>query len=115
MELFVEEIDRDTARLVLTGRMDIAGSEAIDVRFAAAANSKRFLMVDMSGVTFLASIGIRSLFAKAKMASAHGGRLVIAAPQPNVAEVLDLTGVPQLIPIFGDCESARAHLATLTA
>lgn len=115
MELIVEPLDHDTARIVLIGRLDITGSEAIDVQFTAAASAKRFLVVDLSGVGFLASIGIRALFAKAKMVQARGGRMVIAAPQPSVADVLDLTGVGQLIPIFADAEAARAHLATLAA
>lgn len=114
MDIAVESLDENTSRIVLTGRMDIAGSESIEVAFAAAAADKRYLVVDMSGVAFLASIGIRSLFAKAKQMHGRGGKLVIAAPQPQVAQVLDMTGVPQLIPIFPDVESARDRLA-LTA
>lgn len=115
MELTVEHLDPDTACIVLTGRLDIAGSETINVPFTAAASAKRFLMVDMSGVGFLASIGIRTLFSKAKMVQARGGKMVIAAPPPNVSEVLELTGVGVLIPIFANRDAARAHLSNLVA
>ena len=113
MDIAVETLDQDTARIFLTGRLDISGSQEIEVRFAAAAAARRFLVVDLSGVGFLASIGVRTLFSKAKMMQGRGGRMVITAPQANVAHVLELTGVPQLISIFPDLDAARAHLAAL--
>lgn len=113
MDFDVEQLDQDTARISLTGRLDIAGNEAVDLRFTATAATKRFVIVDLAGVSFLSSIGIRTLFAKAKMLHGRGGKLVIAAPQPSVAQVLEVTGVPQLIPVFDDIAAAQTYLAAL--
>lgn len=115
MDLTVEQLDTDTARVILAGRLDIAGSEAIDLRFTAVASKQRFVIVDMAEVSFLASIGIRALFSKAKALQGRGGKMVLVGPQPAVAQVLEVTGVPQLIPVFPDVAAARDYLAGLPA
>jgi anti-anti-sigma regulatory factor len=38
--------------------------------------------------------------------------LVLLSPQRNVAEVLEITGIPQIIPIHTDLESAIAAVAS---
>ena len=50
----------------LAGRMDIAGAAEIETTFSALASHAHVALVDMAGVTFLASIGIRLILANAK-------------------------------------------------
>ena len=74
---------------------------------------KKGVVVDMSGVEFLASIGIRALIASAKAVQARGGRMVlIVNPATTVVMSLKATGVDLLIPVFDNREDAeRAALA----
>lgn len=110
MEMQVTAISQVSARIVLTGRLDLAGSAKIDLPFNAAAGSNRNILVDMSGVTFVASIGIRTLVLGAKTVQRRGGRLLLVSPQAEVEQVLEMTGVLDLLPIMRDEAEAMAAI-----
>lgn len=106
------DLPGDVTCLALTGRLDIEGTQAIEQKFSFATTVKAAkIVVDLAGVSFLASIGIRLLVTSARAQAARGGKLVLAAPQPLVRKVLETAGIDQLIGITGDVESARATLA----
>lgn len=95
--------------LTLNGRLDVEGTQEIEQKFAFATTVKAAnLVVDLSGVSFLASIGIRLLITSARGQSSRGGKLVLAAPQPLVHKVIETAGIDQLITVFADVEAARA-------
>ena len=110
MEMQVTAISPVSARIVLTGRLDLAGSAKIDLPFNAAAGSNRNILVDMSGVTFVASIGIRTLVLGAKTVQRRGGRLLLIGPQAEVEQVLEMTGVLDLLPVVRDEAEAMAAI-----
>jgi anti-anti-sigma factor len=112
MKLSTEELDGNILRVCLAGRMDILGVDAIAVPFAAlAATDNRRVIVDLSGVDFLASIGIRAVLQNARAHKLRGGGMVLLAPPPLVEEVLRAAGVANVVPIVTDLEAARAALA----
>jgi anti-anti-sigma factor len=112
MKLETEEIEGGVVRVRLSGRMDIAGVDAIAVPFAAlAATNDRRVIVDLSGVDFLASIGIRAILQNARAHKMRGGGMVLLAPPPLVDEVLRAAGVANVVPIVPDLDAARAALA----
>ena len=100
-----------STRLYLNGRMDVAGTESIDQAFTSqAASHKAAVIVDLSEVGFLASIGIRTLLTSAKAQAHRGGRVVLLSPQPMVESVLATAGVDTLIPIFRELDAALRDL-----
>ena len=112
MTLATEELDGNVLKVSLSGRMDIMGVDAISVRFAAlAATDKRGVIVDRSGVDFLASIGIRAILQNARAHRLRGGAMGILAPTPLVDEVLRAAGVSNVVPIVPDLAAARAAFA----
>jgi anti-sigma B factor antagonist len=112
MQLDATDLPGDITRLALTGRLDFEGSQAIDHEFSYATTIRpRNIIVDLSGVTFLASIGIRLLITSARAQANRGGKLVLVAPQPMVRMVLETAGIDQLIPVVADVEAARASFA----
>lgn len=110
MELIVEELPSGITRAVLIGRMDIEGAAAVDLRFNALAAARVGLAVDLAQVSFLASMGIRTLMLCARNMSARGRRLALVGPQPNVEKVLRASGVDEVMPIFADLDSATEAL-----
>ncbi len=66
MGMQVIAVSQVSADIVLIGRLDLTGSAKIDLPFNATAGSNRNLLMDMSGVTFVASIGIPRLVLGAK-------------------------------------------------
>ena len=112
MQLESKNLPGNVTHLVLTGRLDFDGAEEIEKDFAAAAAGERaHVVVDLSGVTFLSSIGMRLLIKSARAQASRGGKLVLAAPQPLVRKVLETTGIDRVIPLNADVETARASIA----
>jgi anti-sigma B factor antagonist len=112
MKLETEEIGGGVLKVRLSGRMDIAGVDTIAMPFAALASTdNRRVILDLAGVDFLASIGIRAILQNARAHKLRGGGMVILAPPPLVDEVLRASGVSNVVAIVPDLEAARAALA----
>ncbi len=92
----------------LDGKFDMAGAREVDSRFSALAGSERAVIVDLSRVSFLASMGLRTLIASAKSMSANGGRMVLFAPTREVENLLRISGTGTLIPVMPDLNAAIA-------
>ena len=70
------------------------------------------LVVDLSGVDYMSSAGLRSLLGAVKKARSVGGDVRLAAPQPNVFRVLDMSGFTGILKCFDDVASAVESLET---
>lgn len=112
MEMTQESLEADITRIALKGRLDIEGSQEIDVRFSVATTSHpgKFL-IDLTEVTFIASIGIRLLLTAGRAQARRGGRTVIVPPPGMGGDVLKTSGVDLIIPVFPGLEAARAELS----
>jgi anti-anti-sigma factor len=111
MELQVIQQDGELTRVALSGKLDVAGEHEIGDRFRElVAASEGPMLVDLADVTYLASLGIRLLFAGAKSLSARNLKMVVINPQPMVEEVLLSSGTVKLIPVAEDEAEARKFL-----
>ncbi len=62
---------------VLAGRLDAAGTEKIEIVFAAQVRAAPgHVLVDMTGVGFVGSLGIRMLISAARVADRAGRKVV---------------------------------------
>jgi anti-sigma B factor antagonist len=68
------------------------------------------VIVDLSHLAFLNSVGIRALLGAAKQAAANGGRLVLCGARPMVREVLDHAGFGRVLPICDTRAEAEAAI-----
>lgn len=111
MEMHTEKLEGDITRVGLAGRMDYAGATEIDAKFMEIANREKWLLVDLSKVSFLASMGIRTLIMAAKVLKERGGKMILFSPEMMVAKVLKTSGTDILIPVYYDlplaCEALR--------
>jgi anti-anti-sigma factor len=98
-------------KVTLVGKLDIAGAEVIDLPLATVAGQKRNVVIDLTGVDFIASIGIRHLVMAAKAVARGSARLVLLDPTPFVTEVLVTSGLETMLPIVRSEDQARAALA----
>jgi anti-anti-sigma factor len=90
----------DVKRVVLVGRLDTKGVDTVVSRFDAAIvpNGKNTI-VDISQVTFLASMGIRMLISTTRALSRNGGKLVMYGAGIGVKDVIETTALADLIPL----------------
>lgn len=92
----------------MAGRFDADGVGEINAQFLAAVEPKQHLVIiEMSGVTFMASTGIRLLLTGAKSLKSGGGKLVIAAAKEEVEYPLMISKVDTVIPIYKTLEKAK--------
>jgi anti-sigma B factor antagonist len=111
MEIHYSELDNGISLIKLGGRLDIIGTGEIETKFTGYCSGEKVrVIVDLSGVDFLASIGIRLLTLTAKSVANRGGKMVILNPIPEVQDVLEITGIPAIIPIYSYLESAETVL-----
>ena len=116
MELKIIKADEDLTHLALSGRLDVVGEREVGVRFKAyTAARKKSALIDLSGVTFLASLGIRMLFLSAKSLAGAGERMVVLNPQPLVEETLRTAGLTELMPIAQSVDEALEILGRSAA
>lgn len=108
MEISQANDSGPTARIALTGKLDIQGAEMISIPLATLSGSKTNIVIDMSGVNFIASIGIRHLMAATKTLSRRGGRLVLLKPTAPVLEVLKTSGITDLIATASSEDEVRS-------
>lgn len=111
MELQYSELENGIRLIKLAGELDSAGYNQIDLKFTAHCSGQNArVLVDMAGITFLSSIGIRLVTMNAKSLSTRGGKLVLLNITHEVKQVLEMTGILTMIPSFTDMESAEAAL-----
>lgn len=110
MTLSTEPMEGGITRVILDGRLDIEGAAAIDLKMNVLAGSSKFLLVDLRNVSFIGSMGLRSIVVPAQAVRRRGGKMALLAPVPMVEEVLKASNIHELIPIVPDLEAAAALL-----
>lgn len=108
MGIRYEDVNDGVRRIHLSGRLDTVGSEQMAPQFAdLAASAKHGVVVHLSEVTFLSSMGIRALIAAAKELQARGGRMVLHVDENDVVvRTLEATGIDEVIPVYDDEDEA---------
>jgi anti-sigma B factor antagonist len=107
----VEELSGGATLVVLRGKLDVAGASSIELKFSATAGARKAVVVDLSGVSFVASMGMRLLLLVGKTMAARGGKMALLSPVPDVASVLRTAGIDTVIPIYGARDAAVAAVA----
>ncbi|MCG6117368.1 MAG: STAS domain-containing protein [Aquimonas sp.] len=118
MSLQTEIIQRDpgTTTLALRGRLDSASHESFDAAalnwFAGAPAGEvgHSFVLDLAGLDYISSAGLRSVFKARKEALAHGHRLLVLGAQPQVQKVFDIVKAVPLSEIFASNEELDAYL-----
>jgi len=115
MDMKVSEGADGVTSVVLDGRFDIAGAQEVDAEFNAMAERAKALIVDLSKVSFIASLGVRTLMTSAKSLIRRGGDMAICGANENVEKVLRVTGFNEVAGIYPDYAWAAATLKARAA
>lgn len=107
MTVSVDEV-RGIRRVSLSGRLDADGLKTIEDDFRAAASAEKNVIVDLSAVDFLASMGIRMLVAASQDQEQLGGKAVLAGPDEMTMRILKTTGIDQLVPVRPTADDAAS-------
>jgi anti-anti-sigma factor len=107
--------DRGCLRAIVAGEIDFANASSLQAQIstACAERETRTLILDVAGVEFMDSSGLRAiLHLQRELAGARGG-LVLLGPTPPVRDILALTGLDRQLPAADTLEQARVLLADI--
>src|SRR5580658_9077165 len=66
MPITILELEGEVTKVLLSGRIDIVGAREIEMPMAVVAGSRRAVVVDLSAVEFMASLGLRGIVISAQ-------------------------------------------------
>lgn len=107
MKIDSEQV-RGATVLRATGRLDGTSTAEFEktVLDAMVAAGESRVVIDMKGVEYVSSAGLRSLLLAAKRAKGSGQPFSVAALSPSVREVFDISGFSTIIPMHARVEDA---------
>jgi anti-anti-sigma factor len=103
------EVKNGVGVVTVTGSLNAAIAESFGSQFGAWFESQpgvKHVVVDLGGVSFMDSSGLRALIGVFKLVAGRGGSLNLARPQPNVKMVLEITCANRWCHLFGSLEEA---------
>ena len=106
--LFPMSVQIHTARegkasvVQLQGKVDATSAPSVEqALLGVIEQGEKKLVIDCAGLDFISSAGLRSLLLAVKKMKASGGSIALAALQPHVKEVFDISGFSSLFVIHG--------------
>lgn len=93
--VIAKKTEGDRMIIAVTGRVDTTTAPELDAGLKLAGNET--LTLDLSGVPYMSSAGLRCLLTAQKTMMAGGGSITIVGVQAAVREVLDITGFSSIL------------------
>lgn len=107
LDAVVERPRPDAAVLVAGGEVDTLTAPRLEAAVdELLGTDAAVLVVDLTGITFLASSGLAVLIRAAHLAAAHGRRLSLVATGRAVLRPLRITGTEELFDVHADRAAA---------
>ena len=91
----------------VSGKVDAMTAPAFETSIAGRiADGQLCLVLDLDGVDYISSAGLRVILASAKSLKGKGGKLLLADARGPVKEVLDISGFGSVFSIYDSVEAA---------
>lgn len=104
--------DGAVLRIEISGRLDSNTSQALeDALSAESVRTHPALLLDLGGLQYVSSAGLRVLLKAAKAARAAKTSLALSGLTPQVREVFDVSGFSSIFQIFPTAGEASKALA----
>ena len=98
------------------GRIDTNTSEELERWLMSRIDgSLKRLVVDMSGIDYISSAGLRVLLMTVKKLRGSGGQLVLGGLNPSVRQIFELAGFLSIFAVEADVDRAVAKLTGAAA
>ena len=111
-----QRTEGDITVLLPVGRIDtLAAAELDEALQSAMSAGKHNMVVDMSGVEYISSAGLRALAAVQVRSKAEGGDMKLAGLNQRVTRVFNIIGFDLLMSIHDTTEAAIAEFSSSAA
>ena len=101
--------DVDPAGVVLTvlGDLDMAGAPSLrQAVVAEVANGFRLVVLELTGVDFIDSVGLGVVVGALRRLRSHGGDLLVVCAEPRIRGVFELCDLDRVFDLHIDVETA---------
>ena len=92
------------------GEVDLANASELLAHLKAVAEAEDHLIVDLSGLRYIDSSGLKVLVDAYRLFAASKRQMVLAATTGMVKKVLNIAGVGQIVPMFPTVETALSAI-----
>jgi len=113
MSISYVDVGDQLRRIEITGRLDVEGTNSVASQLVELTQApKKGVVVDLSSLKFLASIGIRALITAAKAVKERRGKMVLVVDDGSTVMMsIKATGIDKLVPVFDDSDDAERAAA----
>jgi anti-sigma B factor antagonist len=101
LDLSTRVVD-DRAVVTVTGEVDLETASQMGDHALEALREQPHLLLDLSGVTFMDSTGLKVLLSVQRRADLAGGSLALAGATSPVRKILALTGLDQTFAVYDE-------------
>ena len=101
-EVLEDDLPDGTRRLALRGELDMISSPEVSARLEELKDKGIAVRLDLTGLTFMDSTGVRALYTAVKTAQDRDTTLQIVPPQGAPWRVLEITGLHRILPFVSD-------------
>jgi anti-sigma B factor antagonist len=98
LEITEDDLPGGMRRVSLSGELDMIGAPEVEARLRDLAREGTDVRLDLTGLTFMDSTGVRVLFGAAKEVDGADAKLEIVRPVGEVWRVIELTGLQRVLP-----------------
>jgi len=113
VRMWYEDIATNIRLIYLSGRLDVLGVDQIESSFTSlASNDGRSVIVDLSRVELMNSVGLGMMIRNANTLAAQGKAIVLLTPAPRIKRVIEIASIDELIPIEYNLSAALKRIKT---
>ena len=87
----------DVNEVKLEGKLDVKAAREAEEAFAEMPEQAKNVVLDMTGLDYIASAGLRMLKKLRGSVKANGGTLVLRGVQDDVMEIFEMTGFAAML------------------
>lgn len=96
--------------LKIVGRVDSSVAKALEQKVLEIASRDGAIVVDLGGMHYVSSAGLRSFIILAKQARIKNQTIALAGMSDEVSEIFEISGLLELFKIYDSVEAAVAAL-----
>jgi anti-anti-sigma factor len=102
-----ERIDNDLVSVALAGRLDSMTAPEVEQRLLARATAASVnLVLDLSGLDYISSAGLRVILMVAKRTKAAQGQFVLCGMKEQIRTIFEVSGFLTILRVVERCEDA---------
>jgi anti-sigma B factor antagonist len=112
VSFYDEVLEQGLHKISLVGTLDAPGTMTIEEDFKDyLLNLGTLVIVDLSGVDYMSSYGLRMFLMTAKALHSAGGELHLAGANENVMQIIRVAGYDTMFPVYESVEEAIVYLS----